>query len=127
MAGTHGTVIWFEVWVSDLDRAKAFYSGLFGWEFAPLTEYDPSGGYQEIRAGDAAGVNGALVHGPDRERPAGRGTIVYVHVPDLTAAVGKAVSLGGRLVQEPTGIGATAGSFALITDTEGNEFGLWVS
>jgi predicted enzyme related to lactoylglutathione lyase len=126
MADTQGTVIWFEIWVSDLDRARAFYSGLFGWTFAPLREYDASGNYLEINAGDAAGVNGALVYRPGRARPTARGTIVYVHVPDLDEAVEKAVSLGGQLVRARTPIAATMGSFALVTDPEGNELGLWV-
>jgi len=126
MSGTQGTVIWFEIWVSDLDRAKAFYHGLFGWEFASLSEYDAEGRYQEIKAGDAAGVNGALVHQPDRPRPTARGTVVYVHVPDLDDAVERALSLGGNLVQKATPIGTSMGTFALVTDTEGNELGLWV-
>ena len=126
MSGTQGTVIWFEIWVSDLDRAKAFYHELFGWEFAPLSEYDAEGHYQEIKAGDAAGVNGALVYQPDRPQPTARGTVVYVHVPDLEKAVERVVSLGGTLVQKATPIGTSMGTFALVTDTEGNELGLWV-
>jgi predicted enzyme related to lactoylglutathione lyase len=126
VTGTQGTVIWFEIWVSDLARAQAFYSGMFGWTFAPLSEYDASGNYQEIQAGDAAGVHGALVHQPGRPRPTTRGTIVYVHVPDLEEAMKKAVSLGGGLVQKPTAIGPSMGTFALIIDIDGNEVGLWV-
>jgi predicted enzyme related to lactoylglutathione lyase len=45
MSGTHGTAIWFEIGVSDLERAKAFYGGMFGWGYAPLSDYDASGGY----------------------------------------------------------------------------------
>jgi predicted enzyme related to lactoylglutathione lyase len=127
MSGTHGTVIWFEIWVSDLERAKAFYSGLFGWTYEPLSDYDASGGYQQINAGDAAGVNGALVNAPGRERPASRGTVLYVHVPDLADAIDRAQSLGGTLVQKPTLISASAGTFAIVTDTEGNDLGLWVA
>jgi hypothetical protein len=120
-------VIWFEIWVSDLDRAKAFYAEMFGWTYAPLHDYDATGGYQQINAGDAAGVNGALVFGPDRERPASRGTVLYVHVPDLADAIDRAESLGGSVVQKPTVISSTGGTFAIVTDTEGNDLGLWVS
>lgn len=126
MAGTQGTVIWFEIWVSDMERAKAFYSGLFGWEFSPLSEYDAQGNYQEIKAGDAAGVNGALVLQPGRQRPDARGSVLYVHVADLDEAAGKAVALGGRLVQKQTPIGTDMGSFVLVSDTEGNDLGLWI-
>jgi uncharacterized protein len=126
MAGTQGTVIWFEIWVSDMERARAFYSGLFGWKFSPLSEYDAEGNYQEIDAGAEAGVNGALVLQPGRERPGGRGSVLYVHVADLEEAAAKAVALGGRLVRERTPIAAGMGSFVLVADTEGNDLGLWV-
>lgn len=125
MTSTQGTVIWFEIWVSNLQRSKAFYASLFAWRFEALAGYD-SERYWQILAPASAGMNGALVHDPDRERVGGRTTVVYVHVPDLEQATRRAVSLGGVLVQERTAITATAGSFAIIADPEGNQVGLWV-
>ncbi len=129
MTSTQGTVIWFEIWVSDLERSKAFYADLFGWTFEALSGYDRER-YWQILAPASAGVNGALVHDPDRDRGHDRGrgrtTVVYVHVPDLEQATQRAVSLEGVLVQERTAITATAGSFAIIADPEGNQVGLWV-
>ena len=37
-----GDMIWFEIWVDDLQRAREFYADLFGWTFEPFTEYDPT-------------------------------------------------------------------------------------
>jgi predicted enzyme related to lactoylglutathione lyase len=126
MAGTRTTVIWFEIWVRDLDRAKAFYTALFGWRYEALAGYDADR-YWEIVPGESAGVNGALVHDPARPAAAaGRSTLVYVHVDDLDAAVERAVAAGGTLVQGRKKITETAGSFALVADPEGNELGLWV-
>jgi uncharacterized protein len=124
MAGTQGSVIWFEIWVSDLDRAKAFYSGLFGWRFEALAGYDAER-YWQIVAGPQDSVNGALVHDPDRGEPSGRTSLLYVHVADLDSAVGRAVELGGSLVQARTMITDTAGSFAIVADPEHNQVGLW--
>jgi uncharacterized protein len=124
MAGTEGSVIWFEIWVSDLDRAKVFYSGLFGWKFEALAGYDAER-YWQIVAGPSDSVNGALVHDPDRGDPGARTSLVYVHVADLDLAVGRAVDLGGSLVQTRTKITDTAGSFAIVADPEHNQVGLW--
>ena len=33
------TVIWFELWVTDVERAKAFHGELFGWTLRPMAEY----------------------------------------------------------------------------------------
>jgi predicted enzyme related to lactoylglutathione lyase len=125
MADTRGTVIWFEIWVGDLDRAKNFYTGMFGWKYEPLAEYDAES-YWQILPGGAAAVNGALVSGARRESPRGRTSVLYLHVADLEEAVDRARLLGGSLVQGRTKISATAGSFAIVTDPDGNELGLWV-
>jgi uncharacterized protein len=125
IVGTQGTVIWFEIWVSDLERSKAFYSGLFDWRFEPLSGYDAEK-YWQIMASPSAGVNGALVHDPERDKPTGRTSVLYVHVPDLEHATEVALSLGGSLVQGRTKITDSAGSFAIVADPEGNELGLWV-
>ena len=125
MTGTQGAVIWFEIWVSDLERAKAFYTGLFGWRYEALAGYDAER-YWQIVAGPADVVNGALVHDPNRGEPAGRTSVLYVHVADLDTAVERAVALGGSLVQGRTRITDTAGTFAIVADPERNQVGLWV-
>ncbi len=125
MADTRGTVIWFEIWVSDLERAKSFYTGMFGWKYEPLAEYDAEA-YWQILAGDAAAVNGALVGSPGRETPRGRTSLLYLHVSDLEQSVDRARGLGGSVVLGRTKISESGGSFAIVADPEGNELGLWV-
>lgn len=125
MADTRGTVIWFEIWVSDLERAKSFYTGMFGWKYEPLAEYDAEA-YWQILAGDAAAVNGALVGSPDRDTPKGRTSLLYMHVKDLEESADRARRLGGTVVQGRTKISDSGGSFAIVADPEGNELGLWV-
>ena len=125
MAGSQGSVIWFEIWVFDIEQSKAFYNGLFGWTFEPLADYDAEK-YWQIVVPDSAAVNGALVHDPERDKPTGRTSVLYIHVPDLEQATQQALSLGGTLVQGRTKITESAGSFGIIADPEGNELGLWV-
>lgn len=125
MASSQGTVIWFEIWVRDLNRAKAFYGELFGWSFTPFDGYDPDN-YWLIDAGENAGVNGAIVHEPDAAAPPTRSTVVYVHVPDLDKAIATATELGGVVTMPERKITETGGSFAIVADSEGNQVGLWV-
>lgn len=119
-----GTVVWFELWVRDPERAKAFYGELFGWSFRPFEGYDPEN-YWLIDAGEAAAANGALVRHPDAASRPVRGTVVYVQVADLDAAVARVIDLGGTVTAPVRVITASAGSFAMVADAEGNEIGIW--
>jgi hypothetical protein len=125
MTSAQGTVIWFEIWVRDPERAKAFYGALFGWSFAPFEGYDPDN-YWLIDAGEGAAVNGAVVRQPDSSTRPTRGSLVYVHVPDLSRAIATVIASGGQVTMPARRIAETAGSFAVVADFEGNEVGLWM-
>jgi uncharacterized protein len=114
------TVIWFELWVTDVERAKAFYGELFGWTFRPMAEYHRD--YWLVDAGDGKGTIGALW--PTDVEPTDAGSVVYVAVADLTETIGTAQRLGGSLVREPTDVGDGT-SFAMIHDPNGVLLGLW--
>jgi uncharacterized protein len=114
------TVIWFELWVSDVERVKAFYGELFGWTFRAMAEYDPA--YWLIDAGGGRGTIGALWQ-TDVE-PTDSGAVVYIAVTDLRDAIARAEHLGGTPVREPTDVGDGT-SFARIRDPDGFLLGLW--
>ena len=57
-----GTPCWADVMVDDLDRARDFYGGLFGWTFEDLPP--EAGGYVMARK-DGHVVAGALAKNPD--------------------------------------------------------------
>jgi predicted enzyme related to lactoylglutathione lyase len=78
-------VFHFEIPVSDMDRAKAFYESVFGYRLT-RTEVD---GYDMAlfpRADGAAGASGALAKG-DADRPSREGAIIYFDVPDIAAVL----------------------------------------
>ena len=79
------TAIWFEFWVTDVERAKAFYGELFGWTFRPMTEYHPD--YWLVDAGEDRGTIGALW--PTDVAPTDSGAIV-----SLPSAICPTLSLG---------------------------------
>lgn len=108
-------VAMFDVTSPDPARAAGFYAGLFGW--TPGPDFD---GYRLL---DTGGEVGAAV-GPSYGE-GDLGTKVYMRVPDLAAAVARAVELGGAEAVPPTPLPEGYGSFAVVTDLDGFTVGLW--
>src|SRR5262249_32089512 len=112
---------WFEIYVQDMDRAKAFYEKMFG---ATLMRLENSG--VELWAfpmdREKSGCAGALVKMQGKDSGIG-GTIIYFPVPECGAAATQAVANGGRIQNEKKPIGEH-GFIAHVLDTEGNLIGL---
>ena len=113
-----GTFSWAELSTSDVESAKGFYTGLFGWE----TEDQPlpdGGAYTIARVGgrDVAGLTPAQPGQP----PAWNS---YVTVEDAGAAASKAAELGGNVVVEPFDV-MEEGRMAVIQDPTGAFFCVW--
>ncbi len=112
---------WFEIYVDDMTRAKAFYQVVLGAELNRLDSPDLEM-WAFPMTQDAYGASGALVRMPGF--PAGgNSTLVYFHCADCAVEAGRAVAAGGRVQKEKTSIGPY-GFIALVTDTEGNMIGL---
>lgn len=109
------TIVHFEIPADDVERAKRFYSKLFGWKFEEV----PQGDYWMIATGKNA-VGGGLMK---RQNP--RQTITnYIDVPSVDEYSGKVEKLGGKVVV-PTQAVPGMGYFAVCLDAENNPFGLW--
>jgi len=126
-------VVWFEIYVDDMSRAKAFYETVLGLPIGqlpmPAMADEDSGGPDsgiEMMAfpmtQDGAGAAGALVKMPDYPMN-GNGTIVYFNCDDCSVEAGRVAEAGGTLERAKMSIGEH-GFIALATDTEGNMFGL---
>lgn len=114
---------WFEIPVTDLTRATAFYGRMLG--IAQFRQAMSGAAPMAIFPYDQAvnGVGGALVQSA-RMTPAATGAIVYLNAgQDLAGAVERAVAAGGRVAMPVTDIG-DPGHIALVADTEGNVVGL---
>ena len=112
-------VNWFDIPVTDMDRAKAFYSTLLGGE---LTTVDDVQGEMAILPYQD-GVGGALMQG-DGYTPSQEGSIVYLNGgDDLSVPLGKVEAAGGKILTEKMSIG-DPGFIAFFLDTEGNRIGL---
>lgn len=117
---------WFEVPVSDFDRAKKFYETIFSYEM-------PENQMGSARMGfflydfNGGKVGGAIVHHPGFYTPSDNGTLVYLNCqPDLQIVLDKVEQAGGAILQQKTKIAPdqNLGFWALIKDTEGNRVAL---
>ena len=112
---------WFEIYVQDMTRAKAFYAAVFGATFTHIA----SPAIELFAFGmDAAsyGASGALVHMPGFDA-SGNSVLVYFRSEDCNIEIQKAITAGGHVQKPKTSIGPN-GHIALIIDTEGNMIGL---
>lgn len=89
-------VVHFEVRSKDPDASRDFYGPLFGWDFPP----GGIDGYTYIETG----VDGALPGGISPIQGGEALVTFFVGVEDVTAALEKAVGLGGTVVQPATSV-----------------------
>lgn len=113
----HGELTHFDIPADDLGRATRFYADLFGWDIAVTPQF-PDYGLFESGPGDTGGGLGIRgVTAPDRPR-------MYFLVDSIDAALPKVQALGGTVVVDKEEVPGH-GWYAAITDSEGNEIGLW--
>ena len=115
---THGQITHIEFPADDTDRARRFYSELFGWEFRSMEGY---AGYFLFNTGPAEAVGGAI---GERGRSTGERTRLYIETDSIEAVLARVPELGDRVVTGKTDIPGQ-GWFAVINDSEGSELGLF--
>lgn len=111
---------WFEIYVQDMDRARAFYEAVFQVTLERL----PSPDIEMCAFGmdpTAPGSSGALVKAPGV--PSGGSTMVYFSCEDCAVEGGRVAGAGGSVHRDKMSIGQY-GFIVLAIDTEGNMFGL---
>jgi predicted enzyme related to lactoylglutathione lyase len=108
-------MVHIEIPADDTEQARAFYGGLFGWEFQAF-EGGPAE-YWLMRISERSG--GAIT----AMEPGKRGTRTYYDVDDVRAGAARVRELGGE-ADEPMPVPGM-GWFATCRDPHGNDFGLW--
>lgn len=118
---TANPIRWFEIYVKDMARAKAFYEGVLATR---LTRLDAPGIEMWTFPGDPAqpGCGGSLVH-LEGVPCGGSGTLVYFACADCAVEESRVVAHGGTLHRSKMAIGPF-GFISLVVDTEGNLIGL---
>jgi hypothetical protein len=111
-----GQIVHFEIPAGDTAKARGFWGALFGWEFQEF------GGGMEYHMAQISESTGSAIYGAEDDK---RGTRAYFDVDDIEAGRARVSELGGQ-AGDAMPVPAM-GWFAICTDTEGNEFGLWQS
>jgi uncharacterized protein len=106
-----------ELSTTDTKAAKAFYSGLFGWEF---TDNDMGGGMIYSVFKPDTGPGGGLFSMPDMPTF----WLPYVGVEEINAATDKAVSLGATIHKGPMEI-PHVGWMTILVDPQGATIALF--
>lgn len=114
-------IVWCEIYVRDIDRAKSFYESVFQVKLEKL-ESPGMDMWAFPMAMDKVGASGALVK-MEGVKSGGSGTIPYFHCDEVDTELERVVASGGQIQQPKTSIGQY-GFMALIVDTEGNTIGL---
>lgn len=122
-------VVWFEIYVQDMERAKAFYEAVLAVKLektpAPTEEMNMemwSFPADKDAAQTTYGACGMLVKMEGVPSGCG-GTLVYFDCEDCAVETTLAAENGGRIFKEKMSIGEH-GFIALVNDTEGNMIGL---
>lgn len=114
-------VFYFEIPVTDMDRAVRFYTAVFGFTFKRQTV----DGYEMAflpRTAGQPGASGALAKG-DVYVPSKDGPVIYFDVPDIDPVLDRARAQGAEILYPKKHIGE-AGYVAEIQDSEGNRIAL---
>jgi predicted enzyme related to lactoylglutathione lyase len=115
------SLVWTELLTNDTNKAKAFYTGLFGW----TTETMPGVGMEYTiwkRDAKDMGTGGMMQITPEMG-PLPPNWMVYFSVTDADAIVAKAKSLGAKVLVEPKDI-PKVGRMAVLSDPTGAAFSI---
>ena len=104
-----------EIPVTDLTKAKDFYSKILGWSFKPF-----GNGYELFNNYKGIMVGLRLVD----EIAKGDSTVFHVSIPDIDSILKKVKDNGGSVARTKTVIPAM-GWYALFNDPDGNTIGLY--
>lgn len=117
-----GIFSWVDLSSTDIDAAKTFYSGLFGWEAVDMpTDMGPP--YTMFRI-DGKSVAGAGPMPPGMPEGMPSYWTSYVNSKDVDAAVARATAAGGTVTMPPMDV-MQEGRMAIIAAPDGSALGVW--
>jgi predicted enzyme related to lactoylglutathione lyase len=117
------TIVWADIPVADMDRARAFYAAVLEGE-VPLM--DGANGDVALLPGDPTSgeVSGDLVRG-ENQKPGANGVTIYLDSKgDPEGMIERAVAAGGAVLMPVASMGDMVGSIGIFQDSEGNRIGV---
>ncbi len=121
MPTKHNPVVYFEIPVTDLDRAIRFYTAVFGFTFEKtIIDHNEMALFPLSDA--LPGISGGLAKG-DIYKPTLDGVVPYFHTDSIEKTLEKAIANGGVALYPKTSNGEL-GYVAEFQDSEGNRIAL---
>lgn len=116
-------MVWFEIYVDDMERARNFYETMLDIRLEALPSPDPDlEMYSFPMVEGKVGACGALVK-MEGCKAGGAGTIVYFCCEDCEEDEARAAAIGAHILKPKFAIG-DYGFITLLQDSEGNVVGL---
>lgn len=123
MKKLNNAINWFDIPVTDMNRAIKFYNSILNIELH-LVEF-PNGLKIASFPVEEGTVAGALSYHPEHYIPSKTGSLIYLNAnPDLQLVLEKVEVNGGKVLMPKSLISEHWGNMALIEDTEGNRVAL---
>jgi len=118
-------LVWFELPVTDLDRAATFYETVFATKLSTDVRFPGLAIFPRRHEAAATGAL-AVSHDPKIEgRPSTDGAVVYLNCDgEMDAVLKRAQSAGAQLLQEVAQLPNGMGYIAQFRDLDGNRVGL---
>ncbi len=114
---------WFEISVSDIERAKKFYEEILGISMEGQEMMGMKMAYFPADMMNGK-VGGGICESPFH-KPSADGAKIYLNGnPDLATVLGNVEAAGGQVTMPKTKISDEIGFMAFFMDTEGNLVGL---
>lgn len=106
---------YFTLDTPDLDKARAFYSALFGWTFDEGASHP---GYAHVHSAHGhQDPSFGIRKGEKKDFPH-----LYFHVADVHVACARVIELGGKAAVPAE---SASGHSVTVSDDQGVSFGLW--
>lgn len=115
------TIVWADIPVTDMDRARAFYGKVLQVEIPVMEGTD---GKVALLPGEMGSVSADLALLTDR-KPSTDGSTVYLNSRgDPVGMLARAVAAGGEELAPVADMGPMIGSIGFFKDSEGNRVGV---
>lgn len=122
MNANTNSINWFEISVTDIDRAKKFYETLFEIKMEKMEMMGMQMAFFPAEPGSGK-ANGGICKS-DMHKPSADGVKIYLNCdPDLQMILDRVEKAEGKIIMPKTDIGEN-GFMAFIIDSEGNAIGL---
>jgi predicted enzyme related to lactoylglutathione lyase len=111
-------IVHFEIPADDLERARTFYTSVFGWKISDPWKMEYF--MVETRDHHGDGINGGMM----KRKAPGQPFTNYIAVDEINDILAQVTAKGGILAMPKTEIGPGMGWIAAFKDPEGNIMGL---